>query len=163
MALGAILAGDSTLLLHHAALQVIKFWTLGTVQVIYGGHTQIGCVSRLGSSTHVRMGCLARLQCGTSQSGGMHQEPDLARRWGRLGRSSGRLRGDALDRRIVNADPERLLRRMREQRRALAGRAGPQVHRGSLGNPKSCILGSPQDTLTATDAARQASWGLSLE
>ena len=39
-------------------------------------------------------------------------------RWRRqLGRSSSRLRGDDLDRRIVNLDPERLLRQHRAQRR----------------------------------------------
>jgi hypothetical protein len=54
---------------------------------------------------------------------------DGARRWRRLGRSSGRLRGDALDRRIVNADPERLLRRLREQRRVLtSGQARAHMH-----------------------------------
>jgi hypothetical protein len=38
-------------------------------------------------------------------------------RWQRLGRTSSRLHGDDLDRRIVNNDPERILRAQRAQRR----------------------------------------------
>jgi hypothetical protein len=34
-----------------------------------------------------------------------------------MGRTSSRLRGEDLDRRIVNNDPERLLRQIREQKR----------------------------------------------
>lgn len=40
-----------------------------------------------------------------------------------MGRSSSRLRGDELDRRIVNTDPERLRRQIMEQRRLETGQA----------------------------------------
>ena len=76
------------------------------------------------------LGCLGHAFREGAQEGS-ESAAYLGRRWARLGRSSGRLRGDPLDRRIVNGDPERLLRRMREQRRALAGRGAPQVRLGA--------------------------------
>ena len=44
-------------------------------------------------------------------------------RWKRHGRSSSRLRGEDLDRRIVNNDPERMRRQIMEQRRLESGKA----------------------------------------
>lgn len=46
----------------------------------------------------------------------------LPGRWQRRGRTSSRLRGDELDRRIVNNDPERLRRQIMEQRRMVSGK-----------------------------------------
>ncbi|CAL8469143.1 g8684 [Coccomyxa elongata] len=68
-----------------------------------------------------------------SRTGGLFSnedadEPDA--RWKRHGRSSSRLRGEDLDRRIINTDPERLRRQIMEQRRLESGKTKVLSHTG---------------------------------
>ncbi|EIE21009.1 hypothetical protein COCSUDRAFT_56931 [Coccomyxa subellipsoidea C-169] len=78
-------------------------------------------------------------------------EPDA--RWQRKGRSSSRLRGDELDRRIVNNDPERLRRQIMEQRRVVSGRTKAQPHTGKRVREEGEAAEAVQDDAEAVAAA----------
>ncbi|CAL5230062.1 g13513 [Coccomyxa viridis] len=75
-------------------------------------------------------------------------------RWQRPSRSS-RLRGDDLDRRIVNIDPERILREQRAQRRLQSqsqARKGQEAAAQQHGGPSSEHVKAADDTMAGANA-----------